>query len=110
MKKVEKIIELLKEIKVDGDIMEYIIRQVALEEQILKQLVLSSDDLPLKNALEERESFNNEHSLKNIWQNVYNREYELESVAKKVWEDIYNNNTLYANTFEDYWRDLKVKL
>jgi hypothetical protein len=110
MEKVEKIIELLKEIKVDGDIMNYIIRQVVLEEQILKQLVLSSDELPLKNALEEREAFNNEDSLKDIWRNVYNREYELESVAKKVWEDIYNNDTLYANTFEDYWRDLKVKL
>lgn len=110
MEKVEQIIELLKEVKVDGDTMEFIIRQVGLDEQILKQLVLSSNDLPLKNALEERESFNNEDSLKNIWQNVYNREYELKSMAKKVWEDVYNNDTLYTNTFEDYWKDLKVKL
>jgi phage regulator Rha-like protein len=78
-----KIIEALKLMDVDGDTMQHILREVNLEGQLLKQLVMTSNDLNLTNAIEERLSFNEFDSLKDYWREVYNREGELRSVAKK---------------------------
>jgi hypothetical protein len=39
---VEEIVEMLKHINVDGETMEYIIRKVGMEEQMMRQLVLNS--------------------------------------------------------------------
>ena len=39
--KVERIISLLNEIEVDGETMQYIIEKVGMEEQMLKQLILT---------------------------------------------------------------------
>ena len=39
--KVETIISLLNEIEVDGETMQYIIEKVGMEEQMLKQLILT---------------------------------------------------------------------
>lgn len=42
---------------VDGETLEYIIRKLGMEEQILRQLFLKSDDFTIKNIIEERETF-----------------------------------------------------
>ena len=39
--KVEKIISLLKEIDVDGETIEYIVDEVAMSDQIFKQIIVS---------------------------------------------------------------------
>jgi hypothetical protein len=40
--KVQNIIKMLNEINVDGETMEYILNQVGMEQQMLKQLIMSS--------------------------------------------------------------------
>ena len=100
----KQIIDALKLMDVDGDTMQYILREVHLESQLLKQLVMTSNDLDLTNAIEERLSFNESDSLKDFWREVYNREGELRSMAKRVWDDIHNNDTLIYNNFEDYYK------
>ena len=52
MKEVEAVIEIihkLKEMNVDGETLEYIIRRVGMEDQMLRQLVMT---LPLKQTLD----------------------------------------------------------
>ena len=50
----DHIIEHLLAIDVDGETMEYIIRGVNLNDQMLKQLIMQSSDLDINNLLEER--------------------------------------------------------
>ena len=40
--KVQNIIKMLNEINVDGETMEYILNQVGMEQQMLRQLIMSS--------------------------------------------------------------------
>jgi hypothetical protein len=56
------IIEHLLAIDVDGETLEYIIRGVNLNDQILKQLIMTSSDLDINNSLEERNTFHDEGS------------------------------------------------
>jgi hypothetical protein len=86
---VNKIITLLNDIDIDGETMEYILNKVGISDQILKQLLMKTSDLNLKNLLEEKTSF-----------------IKLE-VAKKVWDDFCNNETLIygIDDFPKYFED-----
>jgi hypothetical protein len=50
---VETVIDMLSHIEVDGETMEYILRQVGMEEQMLRQLIMSSPIEPKQETLEE---------------------------------------------------------
>lgn len=79
------IINVLKD--ADGEDLQFILSQVGMEYQLLKQLINTATDFDLLNAIEEKE--------KNI----------LKDTAKKVWNDIFNNETLIYNDFETYWNN-----
>ena len=51
---VETVTDMLNHIQVDGETMEHIIRQVGMEEQMLKQLLLKADTEMLDQLLMER--------------------------------------------------------
>lgn len=55
-KKVESIIDILKEIDVDGETMQYILSKVGMESQMLKQLVMTSPLDEVINHFEERKT------------------------------------------------------
>lgn len=55
---IDTVIDKLKDADISGEAMEYIIREVNLEHQILRQLILKADDQDLDDLLEERASFN----------------------------------------------------
>jgi hypothetical protein len=86
---VNEIITLLNDIDIDGETMEYILNKVGMSDQVLKQLLMKTSDLNLKNLLEEKSSF-----------------IKLE-VAKKVWDDFCNNETLIygIDDFQKYFKD-----
>lgn len=52
--KFDKVIETLKANEVDGEMIEYVVRGVNLEEQLLKQLMVTASELDIQNNLEER--------------------------------------------------------
>ena len=52
----DHIVEHLIAIEVDGDTMEYIIENVGMSYQMLRQLMLKANDLDINNILEERNS------------------------------------------------------
>jgi hypothetical protein len=64
----DHIIEHLLAIDVDGETMEYIIRGVNLNDQMLKQLIMQSSDLDINNLLEERNTFHDEGSNSHLKQ------------------------------------------
>lgn len=70
----DHVIEFLKGINVDGETMQYIIDQVGMHDQMLKQLIMSSSDLHINNHLEEREELLQNDSLKAFWCNIRNSE------------------------------------
>jgi ribosomal protein S6 len=47
-------IQFLKEMDVDGETMEHILREVGMEEQMLRQLVMKSDPEYLQDLIEEK--------------------------------------------------------
>lgn len=51
---VETVIDMLNHINVDGETMEYIIRQVGMQEQMLRQLSLKADVKDMLNLVIER--------------------------------------------------------
>ena len=53
---VDSIIEMLKFLQVDGETMEFILKEVGQDDQMLNQLVMGANDEKLKLILEERES------------------------------------------------------
>jgi archaellum component FlaC len=61
----DHIIEHLNAIEVDGETIQYIIENVGMSNQILKQLFFQASDLDINNLIEERNSIhdkgNNEH-------------------------------------------------
>jgi hypothetical protein len=65
IKAFQKTAELIVALKdIDGDTLEYVIREVCMEDQILKQLFIKADDLTVSNIIELREeaitnNFNN---------------------------------------------------
>jgi hypothetical protein len=54
VQRVHEIISLLKEIDVDGETMQYILRHIGMEEQMLRQLVLTSPYTDTSDLLEEK--------------------------------------------------------
>ena len=56
MSKVEAVIQYLNSIEVDGDTMEYIIKEVGMKEQMLRQLIMSSPVRATRELFEERVS------------------------------------------------------
>jgi hypothetical protein len=54
VQRVHEIISMLKEIDVDGETMQYILRHVGMEEQMLRQLVLTSPYTDTSDLLEEK--------------------------------------------------------
>jgi len=62
---VQQVINILNAIDVDGETMEYIIEEVGMTTQMLRQLMMIANDLHINNILEERNSFhdrgNNNH-------------------------------------------------
>lgn len=75
----------------------YLNQDVRTEEGILKKCV----NVLLMNK-------NVDESLKDTWQEIHNNEFYVKEVAEKVWNDIFNNDTLTYNTFEDYYKNLKI--
>ena len=64
--RVMRIIDQLKEVDVDGETMEYIIKQVGMEQQMLRQLVLGSDAVELLELIKEKANLlENEKDPKN---------------------------------------------
>lgn len=53
--RVSHVIDLLNEIDIDGETMEYILWRVNMREQMLRQLVLEADPAVLQELIEERE-------------------------------------------------------
>ena len=51
---VNRVVNILREIDVDGETMQYIIKKVGLEDQMLRQLVMISDSTYLNDLMEER--------------------------------------------------------
>jgi hypothetical protein len=56
MSKVDAVITYLKAIDVDGDTMEYIIKEVGMKEQMLRQLIMSSPVRSTRELFEEKVS------------------------------------------------------
>lgn len=69
MSSANHIIEHLNAINVDGEMMQYIIDNVGMSNQMLKQLTMLASDLDINNILEERNAIhdvgNNNHLLPN---------------------------------------------
>jgi hypothetical protein len=59
-KTVEDVIAKLREIEVDGETMQYILNKVGMEDQILKQLVMSQPIEDVRYMIEEREEYEEE--------------------------------------------------
>jgi hypothetical protein len=53
---VDAVITYLKAMDVDGDTMEYIIKEVGMKEQMLRQLIMSSPVRSIRDLFEERVS------------------------------------------------------
>ncbi len=51
---VNRVVNILREIDVDGETMQYIIKKVGMEEQMLRQLLMISDSTYLNDLMEER--------------------------------------------------------
>lgn len=56
---VETVTDMLNHIQVDGETMEHIIRQVGMEEQMLRQLLLKADTETLVQLIMERRELDN---------------------------------------------------
>ena len=56
----EQIIEALNTNDIDGETMQYIIEQVCMKDQMLKQLVLTAEQEKLTVLLEERQELNSQ--------------------------------------------------
>ena len=56
---VETVTDMLNHIQVDGETMEHIIRQVGMEDQMLKQLLLKADTETLVQLIMERRELDN---------------------------------------------------
>jgi len=57
---IEQVIEALNTNDIDGETMEYIIEQVCMKDQMLRQLVLTAEQEELIALLEERQELNSQ--------------------------------------------------
>ena len=58
--KVERIISDLSHIEVDGETMQYILERVGMEDQMLRQLIMSNPESDTKDILEEKIELTNQ--------------------------------------------------
>jgi hypothetical protein len=57
------IIQFLKEMDVDGETMQYILEQVGMEKQMLRQLVMNADNVYLRDLIKEKVELLGEQSI-----------------------------------------------
>jgi hypothetical protein len=57
------IIQFLKEMDVDGETMQYILEQVGMDEQMLRQLVMNADNVHLRDLIKEKVELLGEQSI-----------------------------------------------
>jgi hypothetical protein len=57
------IIQFLKEMDVDGETMQYILEQVGMEKQMLRQLVMQADNVHLRDLIKEKVELLGEQSI-----------------------------------------------
>ncbi len=57
------VIQFLKEMDVDGETMQYILEQVGMEEQMLRQLVMNADNVYLRDLIKEKVELLGEQSI-----------------------------------------------
>ena len=57
------IIQFLKEMDVDGETMQYILEQVGMEKQMLRQLVMQADNVYLRDLIKEKVELLGEQSI-----------------------------------------------
>jgi hypothetical protein len=57
--KVQEVIDILREIEVDGETMQYILERVGMTDQMLRQLIMSNPESDTKDILEEKIELNN---------------------------------------------------
>lgn len=58
--KVERIISDLSHIEIDGETMQYILERVGMEDQMLRQLIMSNPESDTKDILEEKIELTNQ--------------------------------------------------
>jgi hypothetical protein len=54
IQRVHQVIDMLREIDVDGETMQYIIEKVGMTDQMLRQLIMSNPESDTKDLLEEK--------------------------------------------------------
>ena len=59
--RVEKVIDILREIEVDGETLQYIIEKVGMTDQMLRQLVMNNPYTDTSDLLEEKVRLSDEH-------------------------------------------------
>ena len=57
------IIHFLKEMDIDGETMQYILEQVGMEKQMLRQLVMNADNVHLRDLIKEKVELLGEQSI-----------------------------------------------
>ncbi len=57
---VETVIDMLNHINVDGETMHYIIEQVGMNDQVLRQLIMNNPESDIKDLLEEKIDLSNQ--------------------------------------------------
>jgi len=57
--RINYVIHLLSEMDVDGETMQYIIEQVGMEDQMLRQLIMNNPESDVKDLLNEKIELNN---------------------------------------------------
>jgi hypothetical protein len=59
IQRVHQVIDILREINVDGETMQYIIEKVGMTDQMLRQLIMSNPESDTKDILEEKIDLSN---------------------------------------------------
>jgi hypothetical protein len=62
---VETVIDMLNHINVDGETMHYIIEQVGMNDQVLRQLIMNNPESDIKDLLEEKIDLSNQELNRN---------------------------------------------
>ena len=60
---VNSIINKLKDLEIDGETMEYVLRSIGMEDQMLRQLIMNSSETDTKDLLEEKRILSNQGKL-----------------------------------------------
>jgi pheromone shutdown protein TraB len=55
--KLSTIIELCNDIEIDGETMEYVLRSIGMEDQMLRQLIMEAPMLQVQELIDEKTSF-----------------------------------------------------